>query len=320
MTDDPPVPEESMQLTLALDDKPITRIYVASALTALTPEDRSEISHRCEVIDRAIISASGTAGMPWEVHLPVVWSAPGRNNDDRTPKEIYDLNREHVRRASGLVLLGDHGGSLGAGQEFAWAIARRLPVLLLLKRGAPLSRQIAGTPAQMTVREVDDDESISRAVEEWVHEWRVAIESRARSGTGELIIALRASHRLRDAFVNSADSIEAIAAVAGLNPDRVAELFEPSALLDGSVSELIALSGALGLDAGEALNPNPIPELSPNQRTGLAVAAQEYDWTPPEVLQIESRARLELAKGGVRRLPLTSVQDWVFFASRYVLQ
>ncbi len=308
---------EPAQLAFELDDRPDTYIYVASALTALDPTERSEISRRCDIIDRTIVESSGAGGEPWKVHLPILWSAPGPS-DDRSPREIHDFNRGHVRRASGLVLLGDHGGSLGAGQEFAWAVARRLPVLVLLAGDEPLSRQIEGTPAQMCIRRLATDDALRSAVTEWVAEWGPAVESRARSGTGQLIIAIRAADRLREAFATSSDSIEAIAAVAGLSPERVSELFVADALLDGSVSELIALSGALGLEAGEALNPNPIPELSSNQRTGLAIAAEEYEWSPPQILQIEARARLELAKGGVRRLPLSSVQDWITFARRFV--
>lgn len=301
------------QLTLDLDDRPETHIYVASALTALEPDERSEISRRCEVIDRTIVETSGSAGDPWQVHLPVLWSAP-KPDDRRSPREIYELNRGHVRRASGLILLGDHGGSLGAGQEFAWALARRLPVLVILGPGSTLSRQIAGTPALMRVREAKTDNELRQIVARWVVELGPTVESRARNGTGERFIAIRAAERLSNAFAASSDSVEAISAVAGLSPERVAELFVPEALLEGSVSELIALSRALGLEAGDALNPNPIPELSPSQRSGLATAAQEYEWTPIQILQIESRARLELARGGIRRLSLMSVQDWITFA------
>ena len=315
MTDAPLADDASQQLTLHLDDRPETHIYVASALTALDPAQRSTLSKRCEIIDRTIVETTATAGTPWEVHLPVLWSAP-TPDDQRLPRQIYELNRSHVRRASGLVLLGDHGGSLGAGQEFAWAVARRLPVLVILGPGTTLSRQIAGTPAQMYVRSAGSDEQLRQVVSQWIAEWAPAVESRARSGTGERIIAIRAAERLGRAFGTSADSIEAISAVAGLSPERVVELCEPEALLDGSVSELIALSRALGLEAGETLNPVPIPELSSSQRSGLATAAQEYDWDPAQILQVESRARLELAKDGVRRLSLSSVQDWITFARR----
>lgn len=68
-------PPESTQLAFDLDDRPETHVYVASALTALGPGQRAAISHRCEIIDRTIIEASGAAGHPWQVHLPVLWSA-----------------------------------------------------------------------------------------------------------------------------------------------------------------------------------------------------------------------------------------------------
>lgn len=304
--------DEHEQLTFDLDDQPETHIYVASALTALDPDDRYEISRRCEIIDKTIIETSGQRGIPWQVYLPVLWSAP-KPDDHRSPSEIYELNRGHVRRASGLILLGDHGGSLGAGQEFAWALARRLPVFVILGPGSALSRQIAGTPALMCIRTATTDDELRRVVADWVIKWGHAVEARARNGIGEQLIAIRAVEHLNNALVASPDSVEAISAVAGLRPERVLELSEPEALLDGSVAELIALSRALGLEAGEALNPNPIPELSPNQQSGLATAAQEYDWTPMEILQVESRARLELARGGIRRLPLASVQDWITF-------
>ena len=300
----------AVQLVLELDDHPETHIYVASALTAIEPCDREEISRRCDIIDQAIIERSGAKGRPWKVHLPVVWSAP-RPTNTRTPIDIYRANRRHVRRASGLIVLGDHGGSLGAGQEFAWAVARRLPVLLILPTDTPLSRQIGGTPAQMCIRPADTDSDLREAVTRRVDDWGAAVESRARSGTGELIVASRAADRLVEASKASNDSLEAIAATAGMSVDRLKELFHPEALLDGSVSELIALSGALGLEPGEVLNQHPLPELSPNQRFGLATAARAYEWTPPQILQVEARARLELARGGVRRLPLTSVQDWI---------
>ena len=318
MTEGPP-PVDENQLSFELDDRLEIHIYVASALTAIEPSDRKEISRRCDIVDQTVIERSGARGRPWQVHLPVLWSAP-RPADTRSPAEIYRANREYVRRASGLILLGDHGGSLGAGQEFAWAVARRLPVLVIHPADTPLSRQIGGTPAQMCIRQATTDSDLRDTVMRWVDEWGAAVESRARSGTGELIIALRAADRLIEALRASNDSQQVIAATAGMTVERVNELCDPEALLDGSVSELIAVSRALGLEPGEALNQHPLPELSPNQRLGLATAAQEYEWTPLQTLHVEARARLELARGGVRRLPLTAVQDWVSFARRYVFR
>ena len=313
MTDGPLDNDTSRQLELDFSNESSTHIYVASALTALDPEERQAVSNRCELIEKTIMETSGSLGESWEVHLPVVWSAPGPE-DTRTPREIYEFNRDHVRRASGLVVLADQGGSLGAGQEFAWAIARRMPVLLIGSGKVPLSRQIMGTPARMCTRVASTDEELQDVVSQWVADWRSAVEGHHRMGAGERVIASRAVDQFTDALVGSIASFEEVAALAGLSPDRASELFSPEGLLDGSVSELISLAGALGLEAGEALNPTPIPELSPSQKDGLATAAQEYDWTANQILQVESRARLELVRDGIRRLSLTSVQDWITFA------
>ncbi|MYA25827.1 MAG: hypothetical protein F4Z27_05605 [Acidimicrobiales bacterium] len=106
-------------------------------------------------------------------------------------------------------------------------------MLVILGPDSTLSRQIAGTPAQMCIREAKTDDELLQVVAHWVVEWGPAVESRARNGTGERLIAIRAAERLSNAFAASSDSIEAISAVAGLNPERVMELFEPEALLDG---------------------------------------------------------------------------------------
>ena len=201
---------ELTQLALDFDVQPGTDVYVASALTALEQTERSAISHRCEVIDQTIIEVTSAFSVPWKAHLPVVWSAP-RPGDNRSCQEIYELNRDHLRRASGLILLGDHGDSLGAGQEFAWAVARRLPILVLLYGEEPLSRQIAGTPARMSVERFRADEELRAAITKRVREWAPAVEAIARSVPGQLIIASRATERLSGALAASADSLEAIA-------------------------------------------------------------------------------------------------------------
>jgi len=305
------------QLALELTDRPQTHLYVASALTALDEAERQEIGRLCDIIDQTVVSETSITGRPWHVHLPVVWSAPSPTAT-QSPRDVYFDNCDHVARASGLIVVADRGGSLGAGQEFAWALALRLPILVVTTDSSPISRQISGTPALTRVRSTAGDEDLRATIVEWLADWGDAIESRARNGGGERVTALRAVQRLRAAFDTGSDSIEAIAAVANLTVDRIRQLFKPEALFACSVSELIALSGALGLEAGDALNPHRSPELTPNQRSGLAITAAEYEWAPQRVLQVEARARLELARGGTRRLPLSSIQDWVQFARRFI--
>ncbi len=59
-------PAEPAQLALELDNRPDTHIYVASALTALTPTQLSEISRRCDIIDQTVVASSGAEGDPMD--------------------------------------------------------------------------------------------------------------------------------------------------------------------------------------------------------------------------------------------------------------
>ena len=45
----------------------------------------------------------------------------------------------------------------------------------------------------------------------------------------------------------------------------------------------------------------------------LRTAAQQYGWDGAQALELYLDARIEMARGGVRRLSFTSVEDWVQF-------
>jgi hypothetical protein len=59
-----------------------------------------------------------------------------------------------------------------------------------------------------------------------------------------------------------------------------------------------------------------MPDLNDQQRTALGTAADEYEWSGSTVLALETRARLELSRAGVRRLRLVSPADWIQFRER----
>lgn len=86
----------------------MTHIYVARRSPPIEPNDRPEIFRSCKIVDRTIIERSGTTEQPWQAQLPVLLSAP-HPSDNRAPAETYQAKREHVRRASGLILLGGNG-------------------------------------------------------------------------------------------------------------------------------------------------------------------------------------------------------------------
>lgn len=79
-----------------------------------------------------------------------------------------------------LIVIGYRGGSLGAGQEFGWASALRIPILYLRPKGDPLSRQIEGTPADTEFAEFESIEELKAAVVAFVRSRRTAIEDHPR--------------------------------------------------------------------------------------------------------------------------------------------
>ena len=70
---------------------------------------------------------------------------------------------------------------------------------------------------------------------------------------------------------------------------------------------------------GESTEPPvmPWPTLNRTELDMLRVASQEMSWSGPHVLDLQDAARLEKAKGGVRRFTLTTPQDWYDFSERH---
>ena len=73
-----------------------------------------------------------------------------------------------------------------------------------------------------------------------------------------------------------------------------------------------ALAGGLGF----ALEPPAWPELSAADRNALMIAAEEAAWTVRRTLRLQDAARLELARGGTRRLSFATPRDWYDFDQR----
>ena len=76
---------------------------------------------------------------------------------------------------------------------------------------------------------------------------------------------------------------------------------------------LDALAGGLGitLESTEAW-----PELSGQERNALLIAAEESGWGPRRTIELQDAARLERARGGIRRFQLVTPQDWYDFDAR----
>jgi hypothetical protein len=296
------------------DDPDTPLVYVASALTHLDTEGRQLVEAWCHIIRDSVVEVSGESEQHWRlrVHLPIAWSAPWNDQDDREAEDIYEQNARIVReQADALIVLGFGGGSLGAGQEFAWACAVRLPILYLRNRGQPMSRQIAGTPADLETAEFETPEDLVDAVSMFLRRNRGVIQDGPRRRRNRAAEFTQLAVEIRAAWDALGDHRrDEISGLSRLHPRRINELLDPAVLATAALGEVAALTAALGFDMARALSPALLPDLDAGQLAALRTAASEYEWSGPATLELLRDARLELAKGGIRRLPLASPEDW----------
>jgi hypothetical protein len=295
-------------------------LYVASALSHLDSDGRQLVHLSCRQIAQAAADVTRDADSPWwlRVHLPIDWSPPW-GDDGRTPAQVYNLNTSRVHEAAALVVFGYKGGSIGAGQEFGLACLRRLPILYLRRRDEPLSRQVEGTPANITIVTFERPDELAGAVAKFLRAHRVEIEDHARRVENQVVVfeALRAL--LNDAWMVRDERARLTAATeARLHIRRLERLATDSVALGAaSMEEVFAAAGALGVDAVRALGAEPLPDLEPTELSALRTAAAEYEWDGPTTLDLLVSAQIERARGGVRRFRLLSVIDWVRFQRRH---
>ncbi|HWF49769.1 MAG TPA: hypothetical protein VG294_03900 [Solirubrobacteraceae bacterium] len=298
-------------------------VYVAMPLSHLgTPEERQLVESNAFIIVRAINESTRDAAEPWpvRVHSPIVWTAPW-NKDTLEPEEIYRRNTEILwEDADALIILGIKGASLGAGQELAWACALHRPVLYLYPEGTNVSRQLRGAASEhdIIVQEYATPDEMHDLVGRWLASRRhIICDGPRRRRSQKLRFTALMSAFAAKWKALSTDEQAHVVAVTRIAPGRIARLFaSPLALAAASLAEIAALGGALGIDAASAMLARGLPDLVPQQRAALANAAEELGWTAREVLRVEHEARNELARGGIRRLPLASIDDWENFRRR----
>jgi hypothetical protein len=303
------------QLELGFDPDPMHElplVYVASALSHLSRTDRQLLDAWCEVISTATIEATAGAEVPWDVrlHAPIQWSAPWLG-DRLESAAIYEMNARLVREASAVFVLGYAGGSLGSGQELAWATALQTPVLLLTPRDDPISRQIQGTPADIEVAQFEKAAQLRELVSDYLRKRRHSINNHHQRIQSWRVMYTPTCHALADALADVPESKRHELSATSRLEARINELVsEPLALAGASMSELVALSSALRVDLAVTMS-GRLPELNSREEEVLASTASEMDWTPDETLALARSARLERARGGIRRLPLESREGWL---------
>jgi len=296
-------------------------LYLACPLTSVDPNERQLLDSWCAHIRNCITETCTGSEDSWElgVHVPFWWSNPASGNT-MAPEDVYELNYGKVRDCAGVVVLALRGGSTGVGQELTWAMQLRLPTLYLYPSGqGRVSRQVEGTPGDLTVVGFEDAEQLVDAVASFLRANRAVIQDHTRRAKDEAVkfVALRMSLYARWRQLSPPERQQA-AGAARVHAERVDDLLATDrSIAAASVSELAALAGELGVSL-RALAPEPTPpDLSSREREALMQVSDEFEWSGSKALHLELRARSELARGGIRRLRLESPADWLRF-DKYV--
>lgn len=298
------------------EDESLPRIYLAVRLSHLSDDERKQVELLDHTVCEAILDVTTRNAEPWSVsvHSPVRRSAPWRG-DSLTAEEIYEINTAQIWRGSdALIIIGFRGASLGAGQELAWAAALALPVLYLHPSEDPVSRQLAGATEAMdlTLGGYSSPQELRDLVCRWVTSRRHALSDAPRRRRARALRLAAFQAQLAEAWAVCGEAERAhVVAVTRIAANRIERLAsEPHALAAASVFEYTALADALALESFELPFAIGGPELGQPQFEALLNAANEYGWPPEVTSRLYDRASRELAAGGVRRLPLSTIQDW----------
>jgi hypothetical protein len=300
------------------DDAPL--LYIATPLSHLDDEeDRQHVQLLAHTVHRGVQDYLRESGESWQVkqHLPIKSSAPW-GGDERDGKDVYELNSSKLSaEADALVMVAFRGGSIGMGQELAWAGARSIPVLYLHPKNANVSRQIEGMRSEyeLTIEEYDGPESIGAVVGHWLLSRRATISDGPRRRRGLALRYVERQRRLAETWrALPVEEQAKVIAVTGLLRGRIERMLsDPLMLAAASVREVGDLAAAMSLEATGELFSRPLPELRAQQLQALSFASAEFEWDYETALDLHTKARVELARGGIRRLPLASSQDWETF-------
>jgi 2'-deoxynucleoside 5'-phosphate N-hydrolase len=125
--------------------------YFASALTGLDAEQIKEIVELDEKVQEIC-----TRYFNYSVALyrPRLTTSP-TDNPDVSPRDVYDIDQERVVSAD-LVFFATIFPSLGAGMELQIALQSCTSIILIKKKGQPLSRMVTGCPAIIEIIEYED--------------------------------------------------------------------------------------------------------------------------------------------------------------------
>jgi hypothetical protein len=277
-------------------------LYLACPLTGLGDKaDAMEV--RVERIKECIREFTDESRVPldkWQVssYAPIDYTAPWMG-DQRSPREIYEINLQALSDSDGLIVITHRGSSAGVGQEIEWARGWGIPILYLSADEA--SRQIRGIPHPIIFSRYEDDDEACARVHAWLAANRAVIEDGPRRRTNRNLAYFPLTAALSQAWhktVNKTDT----ALRAGLQPAGVECLLESSARLSAApFATVVALATELGVPIGRR------SDLRLLQARAWVDAATQCGWDDETADRVRFYALLRASDG----LDLESVAGWI---------
>lgn len=301
-------------------DRP--RVYVASCLTRLpgeSDESRRMLESEVHAITSGFERLAFDGGRPFvaEPYAPIEHTSAHRHTD-LAPNDVFSTNVvEVLTKCDGLIVHGWQPGA-GVGQEFAWASEMAgLPVLWVQKAGDAVSRQIRGTPGDVTIKFFDGPQDLRAVVEAWLRSRRAVLEAgpSKRSTRRQRWQGPVAAAQARWVALPETEQIR-IAAMAHVTPDFIGFYLSDPLLLSVAPIWLVDVLQVEGLLAATSARVSRSARLSTPRMLALSDAAFEFGWSPDLVDVLRLRAEELLAEPATRRLRLETPADWAAFRER----
>ena len=191
------------------------RAYMATALTNLTAEERSEVFSCSALIDRVCTKFQLKLYQPKDYTDPI-------KHAEREPREVYLTDRERVATSDIVIALCTQP-SYGVGAENEIASNASVPVLHIVKDGFRLSKMLTGSMGQTRTVGYKDLPDLEEKLSQELAAIVPKLQARRKTFQDEHGTAL--GNRLKDLRERSGLSVEKLARKAAIS-DRELEVIE----------------------------------------------------------------------------------------------
>src|SRR6266496_6595439 len=270
---------------LAAQGYSMPRIYLASPLTNLSPEQRRCLGSEIGLVKARIEQLTvgdRVEGEAWPVgvYAPFDYTAPWKE-DGLSASQVYERNLTELLDSDALIVLADRAASAGVGQEIEWAARSGMPILYLSSE-ASVSRQIAGIPAFMTCVPYNHDSgTLTAHVDNFIRKWRAFIQDAPRRRASRRLRFEPLVSRLRAAWATANDPT-GIGARCGLHPNFIhMTLADPARVAFMPIDMISMLCAELGVRLHGFWN-----QLSIRAMRALILTAIEESWSDETIARM----------------------------------